>query len=260
MKSCLLPHAHCHRLLAAERVTKEAVALQLWGRHALWAALASCQHTICITDKVQKGVGKICLSLKITSEWEGATSHPNYNFSHSVFKPVGFITHGFRYQAIGYPSPPQLAPSPKRGKSRFRRFISPHNRLGERSTLWHSLLSTGIIALQAPLGMKQEGVDWDSDTAPAQGEEQQGLTYTETHLGHPKLAFCLKKATLRSCCSYLDLGESDWGHIEIQAKAYPSCSRFSVTQQCTGLELATQVAAEPGVGRGWCKGALVGSQ
>lgn len=149
-----------------QRGTKEAVALQLWGRHALWAALASCQHTICITDKVQKGVGKICLSLKITSEWEGAASHPNYNFSHSVFKPVGFITHGFRYQAIGYPSPPQLAPSPKRGKSRFRRFISPHNRLGEGSTLWHSLLSTGITALQAPLGRKQEGVDWDSDTQP----------------------------------------------------------------------------------------------
>jgi len=29
-----------------QRGAKEAVALQLQGRNALWAALASCQHTI----------------------------------------------------------------------------------------------------------------------------------------------------------------------------------------------------------------------
>jgi len=80
------------------RGAKEAVALQLQGRNALWAALASCQHTIWITDKVQKGESKICLSLKIKSRWEGAASHPNYNFSHSVLQVKSSGIHNTRLQ------------------------------------------------------------------------------------------------------------------------------------------------------------------
>lgn len=126
---------------------------------------------------------------------------------------MGFITHGFRYLPVGYPGPPQLTQSPKREKSRFRRFISPHNVGGEEysvktfSTLHRYHCSSGSSG-------KETGGSWSRfrHSAPAQGGEQQGFICTKTHLGHFKLAFFLKNATLRSCCSYLDLGESACGH------------------------------------------------
>lgn len=146
-------------------------ALQLRGSCALWAALASCQHTICITDKGQKGTGKICLSLKITSRWEGATPHPNYNLSHSVLWVKSTEIHhtGFRCLEVGYPSPPQLSQSPKRGKSRFS--------LGENSTLWrHYLLSKGIIAPQGLLERKQKGQDSGTEPQPREGSNWDSST------------------------------------------------------------------------------------
>lgn len=116
-----------------QRGTKEAVALQQWGRHALWAALASCQHTICITDKVKKGAGKICLSLKIMSKWEGATSHPNYNFSHSVLqvKSSGIHHTWFQVSSNWVPKPATTSSITKERKKQIQKIYLTPQQAGE---------------------------------------------------------------------------------------------------------------------------------
>lgn len=234
-----------------QRGAEEAVALQLRGRRALWVALAGCQHTICITDKVQKGAGKICLSLKIMSRWEGANSHPNYDFSRSVsWVKCSGIHHTWLQVSSGWVPKPTTTTSitKERKKQSQKIYLTPQQAGGEEYSVKTFSTLHGYHCSSGSSGKETEG-SWSrfKHSAPAQGGEQLGFIHTKTHLGHLKLAFFLKKATLRSCCSYLDLGESASGHHNRnRSKSIP--------------KLLPQVAAEPGAGRGWCKGALVGSQ